>query len=103
MRLTVFFTPARTGGAALSALATLALVACGGTTPTRTEPAAPAASTTPTLNGAPVRIGVALGGGAAKGFAHIGVIKMLEANGLRPPWCRAPAQAAWWARCMPAA
>lgn len=30
-----------------------------------------------------IRIGLALGGGAAKGFAHIGVIKMLEANGLR--------------------
>ena len=33
---------------------------------------------------APVRIGLALGGGAAKGFAHIGVIKILEANGLTP-------------------
>ncbi len=31
-----------------------------------------------------IRIGIALGGGAAKGFAHIGVIKMLEANGLKP-------------------
>jgi Patatin-like phospholipase len=31
-----------------------------------------------------IRIGLALGGGAAKGFAHIGVIKMLEANGIRP-------------------
>ena len=31
----------------------------------------------------PIRIGLALGGGAAKGFAHIGVIKMLEANGIR--------------------
>jgi NTE family protein len=31
-----------------------------------------------------LRIGLALGGGAAKGFAHIGVIKMLEANGIRP-------------------
>ena len=27
-------------------------------------------------------VGLALGGGAAKGFAHIGVIKMLEANGI---------------------
>ncbi|ATS49978.1 Patatin [Xanthomonas citri pv. fuscans CFBP 6996] len=32
----------------------------------------------------PIKIGVALGGGAAKGFAHIGVIKMLEANGFAP-------------------
>ena len=31
----------------------------------------------------PLRIGLALGGGAAKGFAHIGAIKMLEANGIR--------------------
>lgn len=30
----------------------------------------------------PIRIGLALGGGAAKGFAHIGVIKMLDANGI---------------------
>ena len=33
---------------------------------------------------APVKVGIALGGGAAKGFAHIGVIKMLEANGITP-------------------
>ena len=33
---------------------------------------------------APVKVGIALGGGAAKGFAHIGVIKMLEANGIMP-------------------
>lgn len=30
------------------------------------------------------RIGLALGGGAARGFAHIGVIQVLEENGLRP-------------------
>ena len=30
-----------------------------------------------------LKIGLALGGGAAKGFAHIGVIKMLEANGIQ--------------------
>ena len=30
----------------------------------------------------PVRVGLALGGGAAKGFAHIGVIKVLEANSI---------------------
>ncbi|QZA79708.1 patatin-like phospholipase family protein [Deefgea piscis] len=44
-----------------------------------TPPAAP-----PTPTPAPkVKIGLALGGGAAKGFAHIGVIKMLEANGIQ--------------------
>jgi NTE family protein len=32
----------------------------------------------------PVKVGLALGGGAARGFAHIGVIKVLEANGILP-------------------
>jgi NTE family protein len=32
----------------------------------------------------PIRIGLALGGGAARGFAHIGVIKVLEAQGIVP-------------------
>ncbi|MDQ9170268.1 patatin-like phospholipase family protein [Oxalobacteraceae bacterium R-40] len=32
----------------------------------------------------PIKIGLALGGGAARGFAHIGVIKMLEAQGIVP-------------------
>ncbi|MBK7532945.1 MAG: patatin-like phospholipase family protein [Piscinibacter sp.] len=32
----------------------------------------------------PPRIGLALGGGAARGFAHIGVIQALEESGLRP-------------------
>jgi NTE family protein len=30
------------------------------------------------------KIGLALGGGAARGFAHVGVIKALEAQGIRP-------------------
>jgi NTE family protein len=32
----------------------------------------------------PVRIALALGGGAARGFAHVGVIKALEARGIEP-------------------
>jgi NTE family protein len=32
----------------------------------------------------PPRLGLALGGGAARGFAHIGVIEVLEENGIRP-------------------
>jgi len=32
----------------------------------------------------PPRVGLALGGGAARGFAHIGVIQVLEENALRP-------------------
>lgn len=33
-----------------------------------------------------VKIGLALGGGAARGFAHIGVIKMLESQGIVPDY-----------------
>lgn len=32
----------------------------------------------------PIKIGLALGGGAARGFAHIGVIKALESQGIVP-------------------
>ena len=38
----------------------------------------------PPLSPVKLKIGLALGGGAAKGFAHIGVIKMLEASGIHP-------------------
>ncbi|WP_432719377.1 patatin-like phospholipase family protein [Jeongeupia wiesaeckerbachi] len=57
------------------ALVPLALLAGCTTTP----PAPPVAAEPPPK----VRVGLALGGGAAKGFAHIGVIKMLEANGIK--------------------
>jgi NTE family protein len=63
----------------LPLLATLALCACFGSTKP-TPPPAPIAPP-PVVK---LRIGLALGGGAAKGFAHIGVIKMLEANGIHP-------------------
>lgn len=61
------------------ALSTVLLAACA------SAPVAPPAAPTvsaPALP--PVKVGLALGGGAAKGFAHIGVIKMLEANGIQP-------------------
>jgi NTE family protein len=32
------------------------------------------------------KIGLALGGGAARGFAHVGVISVLEAAGIAPDW-----------------
>ena len=47
-------------------------------------PTAPDAS--PLATQRPPRIGLALGGGAAKGFAHVGVIAVLEEAGLRPSY-----------------
>src|SRR5674476_443103 len=38
----------------------------------------------PVVERPPAKIAFALGGGAARGFAHIGVIKVLEAQGLTP-------------------
>jgi NTE family protein len=67
----------------LSALAAATLLAGCGSTPI--PPAAPiAAVPTPAPQARHVKIGLALGGGAARGFAHIGVIKALEAQGIVP-------------------
>lgn len=62
-------------------LATLLLAACGGfgSKPAPVVEALPVIEAPP-----PPRIGLALGGGAARGFAHIGVIKVLESHGLKP-------------------
>ena len=49
--------------------------------PTPPPVAAPSAAPKPPK---PPRIGLALGGGAARGFAHIGVIQVLEEAGIRP-------------------
>ncbi|WP_430392005.1 patatin-like phospholipase family protein [Dyella sp. 20L07] len=62
----------------LPLLASLVLCACFG----NSKPTPPAPLVPPPV--VKLRIGLALGGGAAKGFAHIGVIKMLEANGIHP-------------------
>ena len=48
------------------------------------EPEAVHVVVTPVAPPKPIRIGLALGGGAARGFAHIGVIKVLEAQGIVP-------------------
>lgn len=68
----------------------LLLLACG-SNPTKPNGAAsssadaPAAANLPAARPLPIpRIGVALGGGAAKGFAHVGVLKVLEAADLTP-------------------
>ncbi len=50
------------------------------------RPQVPATPPTPVVAApkAPPRVGLALGGGAARGFAHVGVIQVLEEAGLRP-------------------
>ena len=40
----------------------------------------------PSVERKEVRLGLALGGGAARGFAHVGVIQVLEEAGLRPAY-----------------
>ena len=81
-------------GRLLGVAAAVALAAC------QTAPMAPAVPPAGPANPPPVvappvaeapkplpqppRIGLALGGGAARGFAHIGVIQVLEENGIRP-------------------
>jgi NTE family protein len=32
----------------------------------------------------PIKLGLALGGGAARGFAHVGVLQVLEEAGIQP-------------------
>jgi NTE family protein len=69
-------------------LAPLALAACSsvpliGTPEAPTAPAPPDAPPSgPRPAPKPPRIGLALGGGAARGFAHIGVIQVLEEHGI---------------------
>ena len=67
----------------LGVLTALVLVGCA------TQPAAPPVPVVPApvvIKPAPrpPRIGLALGGGAARGFAHIGVLQVLEEQGIKP-------------------
>ena len=62
----------------LPLLATLVLGACTHAA----KPVPPPPAPPPPLP--KLKIGLVLGGGAAKGFAHIGVVKMLEASGIHP-------------------
>jgi NTE family protein len=80
----------------LAALLGAALAGCAATATPKHAPdapvvavveAAPPAATpqpAPEIKVPPPRIALVLGGGAAKGFAHIGVIKALEAQGFHP-------------------
>ena len=64
----------------LSLAVVLALVACS-TPDTKDQPSV---SPSPSVQRRELRIGLALGGGAARGFAHIGVIQVLEEAGIQP-------------------
>ena len=68
----------------LAALAALFLAACGTTPPVPPPVQVAVAPVLPPPAPRKIRIGLALGGGAARGFAHIGVIKALEAQGIYP-------------------
>lgn len=63
-------------------VATALLAACS--TPPAPPPVEPPPPPLPRPAPQPPRIGLALGGGAARGFAHIGVIQVLEEAGIRP-------------------
>lgn len=68
--------------------AALLLSACqivpkvGAPPPVAEVPSAPVSAPKPAPR--PPKLGLALGGGAARGFAHIGVIQVLEEAGIRP-------------------
>lgn len=72
---------------ALAVLLALALAACGTTPEPTPPPSAPVpvvVAPLPKPAPRPPRIGLALGGGAARGFAHIGVLQVLEEQGIKP-------------------
>lgn len=72
----------------MAAFALVALAGCA-QMPPASAPPVPVVQTPPTVQPIPKRppkIGLALGGGAARGFAHVGVIQVLEEAGLRPDY-----------------
>ena len=68
---------------ALALLVGAALAGCQ-SVPPASSPVPPAPQPVAPAPPKPPRIGLALGGGAARGFAHIGVIQVLEEAGIRP-------------------
>src|SRR6187399_559784 len=95
--------------ARLAALGGLGLAGCASAPPPAPSPTPPpvAAAPPPPTPSPPAppprrpRIGLALGGGAARGFAHIGVIQALEENGFAPDLVVGRPPGAWSPRCSP--
>ncbi|MDB5943817.1 MAG: esterase [Ramlibacter sp.] len=73
----------RTGIRRLWWVAAALLLAGCASAPTPPPPAAPVEPPAQVVK-RPPKIGLALGGGAARGFAHVGVIQVLEEAGLKP-------------------
>lgn len=85
MKLSKFFVPFR--GASLLCAVLLASMLSACSTASKVSVAEPMVepSSVPTvLERREVKLGLALGGGAARGFAHLGVIQVLEEAGLTP-------------------
>ncbi|MGV8806052.1 MAG: patatin-like phospholipase family protein [Polaromonas sp.] len=59
-------------------------VLMAGCTSAPVAPGKPLEAPTAAVAKKPLKLGLALGGGAARGFAHVGVIAVLEEAGLRP-------------------
>ncbi|RCS59885.1 patatin-like phospholipase family protein [Parvibium lacunae] len=80
----MFYAPLlRASKFSLFCFACLIIAACQSpNTPVQAPPSTPPKPTATIER--PIKIGLALGGGAARGFAHIGVIKALEAQGIIP-------------------
>jgi NTE family protein len=70
--------------ALLSACSSLPPVAVNSEVKTIPTTVPPAPAVEVPLARRPVHLGLALGGGAARGFAHVGVIQVLEEAGLKP-------------------
>ena len=64
-------------------LSVLILAACAHVTPPTTPKPEPPVVEAPAPK-KPLKLGLALGGGAARGFAHIGVLQVLEEEGIKP-------------------
>ena len=79
-----FHCPKRRMFGVIVAAAGLTLAGCA-SPPVVTAPVVTApVLTPPVVVKKPPRLGLALGGGAARGFAHVGVIQVLEEAGIRP-------------------
>lgn len=80
------FSASSTSRRALLLAGALLLSGCMTLPGSKPEPASAPIVVSPPPVPAKPKIGLALGGGAARGFAHIGVIKMLESHGIVPDY-----------------